>query len=537
MAFSRIIGAAGLIMLGSVLSRLMGLVRETVIAAYFGSSAATSAFVTASTVPTMAYDLLVGGAVSAALIPVFSECAGRDDEESLWSMASSLLGLAALVLGAAVALGVLLAPQLLWLLGVGFSPGVEREALFLTRVILPSLFFLGLAGITSALLYARQSFVYPALSLSAYNIGIVLGAVLLSSTMGVASLAVGALLGSALQLSLQMLGLGGARLTLHIDWGHPGLQRMLRLYLPVALGLMVSQVGVIIDRNLAWRTGGESLAVMRFATTLVQLPLGLVASATSLAVLPTLSRAAAGAAVLSQSVPSPIAPGEEPEVPLQEYRDTLLLGLNLSLLLVIPATAGLVLLREPVVRLLFQRGVFDERATALTALAFLYYAPQMPFVAVDQLLIFAFYARQNTVTPVLVGVAAVCCYLVVGLGLIGPYGVFGLIAANTVQNSLHAVVLYALLRRAIGGMREGAMLHTVSRALLATAAMAAVYLLVAPSLDRLLGLGWLGLPAYVFVAAGLSAAVYLCGLWWLGVKEMDLLRSVVFARLRPASSR
>jgi len=533
-SFSRIVSAASLIMLGSVLSRVMGLVREMVIAAYFGTSAATSAFVTASTVPTMAYDLLVGGAVSAALIPVFSEYIGRGDEDSLWAVASSLLTLAALALSLVVLVAVLLAPQLIWLLGVGFAPGVEGQALLLTRIILPSLFFLGLAGITSALLYARQSFIYPALSLCAYNVGIVLGAVLLAHTWGVASLAAGALLGAALQLGLQWLGMGGARLTLRIDWRHPGLRRMLKLYLPVALGLVVSQAGIIVDRNLAWRTGSESLAIMRFATTLVQFPLGLVASATSLAVLPSLSQAAARAA-MRVGKPTTSEPSEnEGEEPLHEYKETLILGLNLALLLIIPATVGLVLVRAPVVQLLFQQGVFDERASALTALAFLCYAPQMPFVAVDQLLIFAFYARQNTVVPVLVGVVAVCCYLLAGLSLIGRFGVLGLILANTVQNSLHAVILYLLLRHLVGGLRERAVLSTILRALLAAAAMALAYLAVSPAIEPLLSLGKPGLALYVLVAAGVGGLAYLLCIWRLGVREANLLGKVIMARLRPA---
>src|SRR5262249_39964282 len=150
---------------------------------------------------------------------------------------------------------------------------------------------------------------------------------------------------------------------------------------------------------LAWRTGDDSAAIMRFATTLIQLPLGLVATATSLAVLPMLSRLV-----------------DEPD----EFRRALGTGLRLALLAIIPAAVFLVVFAEPVIRLVFRRGAFGAAATATTLGAFLLYAPQLPFVAIDQLLIYAFYARRNTLTPMLVGVVGVGIYLASALTLIGP---------------------------------------------------------------------------------------------------------------------
>src|SRR5262249_48997887 len=208
------------------------------------------------------------------------------------------------------------------------------------------------------------------------------------------------------------------------DWRNPGVRRAVTLYAPVAAGLAVSQVGIFIDRYLAWGTGEQSIAVMRSATTLVQLPLGLIATATSFAVLPTLARAAE----------------RRPE-----FASTLAFGVRLALLAMVPATVGLLLLREPVVRLLFQRGAFGPEDTLLTATALVWYAPQMPFWAVDQLLIFAFYARKDTLTPVTVGVLGTLLYLAVALAAVGPLGMFGLILANTVQNSAHCLLMYALL--------------------------------------------------------------------------------------------
>ena len=251
-------------------------------------------------------------------------------------------------------------------------------------------------------------------------------ALLLHARLGAASLALGVLVGAFLQLAAVAPGLRGTRVRLGFHPRHPAVRQILRLYAPVAAGLVISEIGVIVDRNLAWQTGEASVATMRYATTLVQLPLGLVATATSLAALPLLSR-------LVDDLPN--------------FRSTLASAMRLALLAIVPALAFLVVFAVPTFRLIYQRGAFDAAATATTANAFLFYAPQLPFVAVDQLLVYAFYARKNTVTPMLVGLGGVGVYLATALVLIGPFhaGLRGLVVANTLQNSLHAIVLLVLL--------------------------------------------------------------------------------------------
>jgi putative peptidoglycan lipid II flippase len=280
-------------MLGNVLSRLMGLVREQVIAALFGVQFATDVWVITATVPTMVYDLVISGAISAALIPVFSDYADERRREELSRVVSAVLSIATLVLALVVAALMLLAPQLVGLLGGGFDQELQALATYLVRLILPSVLFMGMAGVLTATLYSRQNFTLPAFSVAVYNLGIILGGLLLADRMGVTSLVAGVLLGAVMQVAIQLPGLRGLRLRPVLDLSHPGVRAILRLYAPVAVGLIVANIGVIIDRNLASRTGEGSIAAMRFATTLVQFPIGLVAVATSFAVLPSLSRLAA----------------------------------------------------------------------------------------------------------------------------------------------------------------------------------------------------------------------------------------------------
>lgn len=539
-----IVAAATLIMLGNVASRLLGLVREQVIASLFGATGATSAFVAASTVPNMVYDLLIGGALTAALIPVFSEYASRDEDDQLWSLASTVMLLGGLALAVAAAALVLLADPLVWLLAPGLSPSDQDQATVLVRVVMPAVVFLGLSGITTAILYSRQLFVYSAFCVAGFNIGIIASAVLLAGVLDTTSLVLGIVFGAMLQLALQIPGLRKLGFKARLNLRHPALRRILILYAPVAVGLLVTQAGVLIDRNLASQTGEESLAVMRFATTLVQLPVGLVAMAISYAVLPTLSRFAGDIV----PTPGPEAGGQGPaargqsledgrtdphaEEASRSFKATLVMGMRLSLLVMIPATIGLVVLRVPLIQLLFEHQAFTAYATERTALAFLCYAPQLPFLPVDYLLVFAFYARKNTITPVVVGVISVGIYLVVALSLMGPLGMQGLVLANTAQNSLHAIILFGLLLRAVGSLRGYGLRTTVAKALTASAVMTVALLALVPYLETTLDMSSvLGQAICVGTAAAAGFAVYAGAAWLLRVEEAVTLRQALWRRV------
>ncbi len=544
-AGTSIVGAAALIILGNGASRLLGLVREQVIAALFGRSGVTDAFVAAITVPTMIYDLVVGGAVSAALIPVFATYTAEGGHE-LRRIASSVLTLSALVLALAVGVLWLSAEQVMAVLGTGFAAEHRALAIGLVQVTLPAVIFLGLSGVLTALLYARQIFVYSAFCSAAYNASIILVALLLAPRLGAASLAVGALLGACLQVVVQLPGVRGLGLRPLLDLRHPGVRRILLLYAPVALGLVISQVGVAIDRNLASRAGEGAMAAMRFATTLVQLPLGLVVTAAAYAVLPTLSRFAgeaersepqgalprAGQATRERSIPSQgeeaLSQGERGFAAAESYRVTLVMGLRFSLFFILPAMVGLIALREPLVALVFQRGAFDASDTLQTAWILLFYLPQLPFVAVDQLLIFAFYARKNTLTPMLVGVLGVGVYLVAGVSLLGPMQAAGLALANTLQHTVHALVLFALLTREVRGLAGRGLWGPLARLGLAAALAGLALAFGGPPLGSLWDLTspW-GQLGYLLAATAWGGGIYLAAAFALRSEELRMAVSLV----------
>ncbi len=477
-----------LLMAGSLLSRLLGVGREATIVGLYGVSGTASAFLTAATIPTMVYDLLIGGTMTAALIPLL---AMRNDAPSAQrALAATFLGVG---VGAASLLAVVLgfaAVPLAHLLGAGGSAGSLDLTAMLIRSVLPGIPLLVGAAVLQALLNARGSFGTTALASGGFNLGIVLLGLVLAPTIGPVALALGLVVGAALQFAVQSWPLRGGFPWPTFSLADPAIRQALALAAPVGLGLIVSQAVVILDRALAWSTGPESIAVMRAATTLVQLPLGLFGTALSLAILPALATIRARDA----------------------FAATLALGLRASVSILVPITVLLLLLREPIVRVLFERGAFDSAATALVAQAFLLYAAQIPFWAADQILIAAYYARQRPLTPVLVGVGTSALFAIAALTLVGRNGVQGLILANTIQNVAHCLILGILASR--DGMLAGGngIPRALVRSVVAAAAATAVVAALSASLDGVDGFALfarLGLVGGAAIAAAAAAIAVL----------------------------
>jgi putative peptidoglycan lipid II flippase len=505
----RVAGAAAVIALGNVLSRGLGLVRDVVIASTFGATAGTDAYVLARTLPTILYDLLVGTVSTAAFVPVFVQHAR--DERQLWRLVGAIFSLAALAFVTLAVILALFAEPLVGIIGSGFSSGDQRLlAANLMRIALISVVFQGLAGVLTSALYAQNRFALPAFATATYNVGIIVGIVLLAPTLGVPALAIGLVIGALAQFLLQASGLRAfwRAYRPRFDVTDPAVRRILALGGTVAAGLVVTAIGQFIDRNLATHLPDGSLTSMEYATRVIQFPLGIVGLAVSFAILPTLARF-----------------HDRADGNLTEYREALVFGLRLVLLLMLPFLAVVVALNHPLIEVLFQRNAFEPADTDRTAAIFLAYSPMLPLTAVDYLLINAFYARQNARTPVVVGVVCVGVYLTVALSLIGPLGAVGLALANALQNSSHAVILLVLLRRSLPGLQLGRALVPFLVRVVPAATVAGVLLIVMWPFLSVLG-GLLGL----FSAGIMAALAYAVLLHALGVSEMRTIFELVRRR-------
>lgn len=451
-AESGIAQAASIVAFGNVASRVLGLLREMISASLFGATGLVSAFGVANTIPKQIFDLLIGGMLHSALVPVFSEYAALKRREDLWRVFSIVLSMTAISLLAITLLLEMLSSHLVRLIAGGFETREQAATLAMTRLMLPAVIFLSLAGVVTAFLYGRQRFFFPALGVAIYNAGIILSALLLSHRLDIYSLALGVLIAAILQLGVQLPGLRGVRIQFAIDFRHPALRRILTLYAPVVLGLVISLAQVAIDRRLASGTGPSSIAWMDKATTLVQSAHGFVAVAISTAVLPMLAQASA-------------------RQDWQNYRDTLGQGLRLSFLLIVPLAVGLFLLAEPLIGLLFERGAFKAEDTFWTAWALRLYLLGLVFATIDWPLNYAFYARQDTLMPALVGVFSVGIYLMVSLLLLRPLRMLGLVLADSCKHFGHAAVMLVLAYFRLDAIRGQRLLATLAKIALASAVM------------------------------------------------------------------
>jgi len=518
----RLARSAGLLAMGNIASRVLGLVREMVIAALFGASGAVSAFRVAAQVPNLVYDFLVGGMLSAALVPVLSRTASgeadngstpsasqADPQEALRVLVRTLIGIFGLALTVLTVALVAAAPWITRLLAGGFAQTDPSLLLLTTRMVrlmAPAVWFFSMAGLLTAVLYALQRFSIPALGAALFNLGIIVVTPLLAHRVGILAAAGGVLAGSLLQCAVMAWDVRRAGLSLRprLDWRHPALRRVMALYLPIAAGLIVMLLQVTIDRRLASGTGESSIAWMAAATTLQQMPLGLISVALSLAALPTLSRHFA-----AQNESAFVA--------------TLGRGLRLVLLLLLPAAVGLALLAEPAVRLLFERGEFTPTDTQAVVQALHVYLVGMLFAGIDFPLNYASYARNNTRVPALVGVASVLVYLIVAYLLLQPLGYLGLVWADTAKQAAHALVMLGFMGWVLRVRHANETLRALARPALAAGAMAAVVAAISILLRQRIAQNTMGDLLLLVCAGAPGLLTYGWMLRMLGVEEAILV--------------
>ena len=433
--------AALILMLGNILSRVLGLVREQLAAGLFGTGDEIAAFTVADNLQALLFDLLASGALQAALIPVLAQWAAPEisSRMELRRIGGTLLTGVVVVVGAVIVVAEFYAPTVVNLLtsisGDELARGPETVELTikLVRIVLPAAFLLCIATVLQAMLYAIEKVTAPALSTAVRNFAIVLVTALFGARWGVEAMAWGTVLGAGLIIVIQLPPLirNGILPVPAFDWKHPALRQMGWLYIPVFIGLLFNSAAVIIDRGLAWGAGENAVGAMRFATTLVQLTLGIVAAAISLAALPTLARH--------------FNQGDH-----AAFRGTLGRALSMVTVLIFPATFALATLSDPIARLLFGYGATTEVGVGQISLALLGYLPGTLMAAYDQVLIFAFYSRQNTKLPVLIGVVAVLVYFLFAFSLVDRFGMMGLVLANSAQFIFHTIVIWWFGRSAFG---------------------------------------------------------------------------------------
>ncbi|MGE5508579.1 MAG: murein biosynthesis integral membrane protein MurJ [Chitinophagales bacterium] len=454
--------AATLVMLGILASRILGFIRERAVADLFGRSPATDAYWAAFSIPDLMYYLLIGGALGSAFIPVFTEYLARDEENEAWYVASSFINTVVVVMIGFVVVGMLFAPQLAPLVAYEFKGKQFQLLVFLMRLMFPAVFFTALSGIGAAILNSYRRFGVPAFGPIAYNLCIIAAAYALGPKYDIPGMAVGVVIGALVNFGLQAFFAGrfnrGYRFV--IDFKHPGPRKMLRLFLPTLLGLSIAQINLLVNQNLASGLEG-GITALRLANRLMQLPLGLFATAVSTVIFPTMTRQAA----LGQ---------------MDDFRRSNALGLQIIYFITIPASVGLIVLATPIVRFLYQTGKFSDSDTAATAIALIYYSMGLFSQSAVQHLTRVYYSLQDTATPVRIGLFTVAAniimsaYFIKGLHM----GHAGVALAFAITSLLDMVFMLWFLRPKLGRLNGRGIAVSFAKSLVASAVMWVVTALV-----------------------------------------------------------
>jgi putative peptidoglycan lipid II flippase len=489
-------------------SRVAGLAREVVAAGYYGISGPMSAFTIAFQVPNLVRALFADAALQPAFVPVFTELIGRKQYREAFRLASTLLLLITMVLGAITALFVLLAPVIMPL----FAPGFEGEILDLTvslsRVLFPILIMLGVSGVVVGILNSYDRFGAFAISPLFWNLTIILVLVvaepLFHGRDKIYAYAIGILIGTAVQLAIPAWDLRHTpfRFSWSFDWRHPGVRRVLLLMLPVTISLGLINFNLLINSFFGSLVSDQAPAAIDKAFRIYQLPQGIFSVAIATVLFPTLARFANA--------------GE-----IDNLRATMANGMRQILFVLLPAAAAILALSDPIIRLVYQRGEFDAAETAIVATALFWFAFSLPTNGLYLLQTRTFFSLQRPWQATALATIDLVVSALAALALYKPFGVGGIVAGTGIGTTAAVVAQAIILRREFSGLELGRLFSAALRISVASAALAGSSYLVWKGLDSAVGRSLAG--QIVSLGSGLvvGGAVYLAVARALRIGELE----------------
>ena len=509
------------------LSRIAGLVREIVAASYFGITPQMSAFTTAFLVPNTIRSLFADAAIQAAFVPIFTEHLERGNRRQAFHLASSLIFVVGLILGALTALLILIAPVIMPLFVTSGSELVSDLAVGLSRVLFPILVLLGLTGMVVGILNSYDRFGVFAISPFFWNVAII--AVLVGLVPAfpeedeIYAYAIGVLVGTVVQLALPVIDLKntpfGIRRALVAPFrGRIGealsdldVRRVLILMLPVTLSLGLININLLINNVIGYLVSNEAPAAIEKAFRIYMLPQGIFSVAISTVLFPTLAR---------------LATRRE----YAELRATLASGMRQILFLLLPATAAILVLSEPMIRLVYERGVFGPGATEVVSTALFWFAFSLPFNGLFLLLTRTFFSLQRPWVPTAISAVNLAITATVALLLYRPFGVAGIVAATAVATAVSVALQALILRGLLGRLELGRLLITTVVVGVAAIALAVTSFVIWTGLDSLLGRSLVAQVISLSFGLGAGLAAYAASIAWVGLPEATMIWRLIRRR-------
>jgi len=464
--------SAGVISLATLISRILGFIRDMIIARLFGIYIYAQAFVIAFRIPNLFRDLVGEGASNAEIIPVLSEYNLKHSKEEFWELANILLNLLAVILSAITILGIIFSPLIVRLLAPGFIASPEKLAatINLNRIIFPYILLIGLAAYAMALLNSLKNFTVSAFAPCLLNISIIICVLFIGE--GTAGLAIGVLLGGILQLAVQIPVLYKKGFRPKFKWSlkHPGVIQIKKLMLPRLASSGIYQLNNFVDSifsSLAGIVGEGGVAVLYFSYRLIQFPIGIFSNAVAQAILPTFSTQAL-------------------EDDQQNLKATLFWGLRVVFFVMLPMSALFMVLAQPIVFTFFGGGRFDVQSGLLTSNALIFYSIGLCAYGGTKILQCCFFALKDTVTPTKIAGVALVMNVILNTLLMFPLKIGGLALATSISGIITFFFLFFILGRRLGGFHERKILFSFLRIFAASFCMAAVCYLV----NQTLNLAW-----------------------------------------------
>jgi putative peptidoglycan lipid II flippase len=520
--------AAGVVAGAVMLSRVLGLARELIFAGLFGAGRGMDAFLTAFRAPNLLRDLFAEGALSTAFVTVFSQRIAKEGEGSAWKLASKMATLTTVFMSLISLLGVIFSAPLIGVLAPGFPADKAALTIQLTQIMYPFILLVSLAALVMGILNSKNLFTAPALASSFFNIGSILGGVAFGwwldphfGERALVGLALGTLLGGLLQLGVQLPSLyqAGFRFVLDFHWRDPGVRQVLLLMLPAVIAASAVQINVMINSIFASYLGDGPMSWLSYAFRLMQLPLGVFGVAVATVTLPMIARAS--------------ALGD-----MGSFRATLARAMRLATFLTFPSAVGLIVLAQPIIALIYQRGKFHDTDSLHTSEALQFYAIGLVGYSCIKVLAPAFYAINHKWTPMMVS------FFSIGLNLLLNWififhlnmGHRGLALSTAVSATVNFLLLYFFMSRFSGSLETAALAATLGKCILASLPIVAVGWLSHPWLSGLghtsLGLRTVALLSVIAVAGGLFL---LCG-WLLKIEGLSEFFGVIAKKLRLKTS-
>lgn len=500
------LASAALLLSGSfVASRLLGVLRNTVIAYSFGGGRATDAYFAAFRIPDTMFTLVSGAAMATAFVPTFAGLLEKDRQDEAWDLASTVLNTVCIAFAALAAVAFLFAPLIMGFFVGSFTPAQRSLTIDLTRIMLLQPIFLGVAAIVGSILQTYHRFAPTAVAPLIYNLAVIVGAYAFRSR-GVSALAVSVVFGAFLYLVVQLPGLPrNSRYRFALDWRSPSAREVLRLFGPRVAGLAAFQIMLFITLFLAQRLPRGNVSAINYAWLLIQFPVGALGTAAATAIFPTLSR---------------LSVGED----FAAVRRTVNRSLRFVLFLSVPAAVGLIVLRRPIINLLYHHGKFTVQNTEQTAFALLFYAMALAPLAAIEVLPRVFYAMKDTRTPVTIAVVAVAIDAVLSVifvSILPPAsGQGGLALATAIASTLQAIWLGIWLERRLDGIGRWNVLLTLRDTAAASLVMGLVLYVALDPLTAVLPQQGIGVVVTVGVEVVLGACTFGGVSYLLGAPEL-----------------